>query len=237
MISVCMATYNGGKYLREQIESILPQLGQDDELIISDDGSIDKTIEILESYNDKRLKIFHNKINHGVNNNFENALNQAKGEYIFLADQDDVWIKDKVKTCIAFLQNNDCIVHDCYITDNNLKILSQSLFSELKVRKGIINNIIRNGFTGCCMAFKRDILKKILPFPKNNSFYHDQWIGLNATLYYKTEFINRQLILFRRHSNSSSTAGLKSTHSFTHRIKYRTALCKNLILNHLKTTT
>ena len=89
MISVCMATYNGEKYLREQVGSILTQLGENDELVVSDDGSTDSTIDILKSYNDPRIKIFINTGRHGVNSNFENALRHADGDYIFLSDQDD----------------------------------------------------------------------------------------------------------------------------------------------------
>lgn len=107
MISVCMATYNGGRFIKEQIDSILPQLSQYDELIVSDDGSTDRTLEIIASYKDERIKVFHHqktgnkyyptlKVCYSTNN-FENALKQAKGDYIFLCDQDDIWEKNKVE--------------------------------------------------------------------------------------------------------------------------------------------
>ena len=90
IVSVCMATYNGEKYIREQIDSILPQLSDSDELVISDDGSSDSTIDIIQGYNDRRIRLYHNT-RHGVTWNFENALRQSRGDVIFLADQDDVW--------------------------------------------------------------------------------------------------------------------------------------------------
>lgn len=89
MISVCMATYNGTKYIQEQINSILSQFGENDELVISDDGSKDDTCSIISSYQDSLIKLLFNKGKHGFIGNFENALSQCKGDYIFLSDQDD----------------------------------------------------------------------------------------------------------------------------------------------------
>ena len=96
MTSVCMATYNGQKYLREQIESILCQLSANDELVISDDHSTDSTVDIIRSYGDSRIKMYANELTKGVTHNFENALNKSKGDIIFLADQDDVWLPNKI---------------------------------------------------------------------------------------------------------------------------------------------
>ena len=92
MISVCIATYNGEKYIEEQIASILPQLKENDEIIISDDYSTDNTIQVLTKINSKKIKIFKNQGEKGYTSNFENAIKQAKGNYIFLCDQDDVWL-------------------------------------------------------------------------------------------------------------------------------------------------
>ena len=116
MISVCMATYNGEKYIREQIDSILAQLGDKDELIVSDDGSADATLSIVRSFSDPRIKIISNTGKHGTNGNFENALKHAQGDYIFLSDQDDVWLPGKVNICLQALQTAHLVVHDCYVT-------------------------------------------------------------------------------------------------------------------------
>lgn len=98
-VSVAMATYNGEKYLEQQIDSILMQLGSDDELIISDDHSSDRTVAIIEKYinNDHRVKLFMNEES-GVTSNFENAIKRTQNEIIFLSDQDDVWKPEKVST-------------------------------------------------------------------------------------------------------------------------------------------
>lgn len=231
MISVCMATYNGEKYLREQVDSILVQLGENDELVVSDDGSTDSTIDILKSYNDPRIKIFINTGRHGVNSNFENALRHADGDYIFLSDQDDVWHDDKVRICVSALNDNDCVVHDCEITDCDLNIITESMLMEIGAKSGIFNNIKKNGYTGCCMAFRKEILTSVIPFPKSTKYFHDQWIGLKASLKYKTVFINDRLIYFRRHSSNSSSAADKSRLTFIDKISYRFLLCKALILH------
>ena len=100
MISVCMASYNGEKYIKEQIDSILKQLSDEDELVISDDGSTDNTLSVIQSIHDKRIKLIHNQGEHGYSRNFENALKNSKGDYIFLSDQDDVWKDNKVETIL-----------------------------------------------------------------------------------------------------------------------------------------
>lgn len=204
MISVCMATYNGEKYLREQVDSILLQLGKEDELVVSDDGSKDSTISILQSYNDPRIKIFYNEGNHGVNGNFENTLRNASGDYIFLSDQDDVWLSGKVEKCMDALSDCDCVIHDAIITDGNLNPTSKTIFQMVNARKGVLHNWIHNGYLGCAMAFRREILKSVLPIPNNMPMFHDIWIGTLAGLKYRVRFIDFKGIKFRRHDLTTS---------------------------------
>lgn len=118
LVSVCMATYNGGKYIRQQVDSILSQefkenQGVELELVVSDDGSTDDTIQILQSYGDDRIKIYHHREHrkHKYMNatrqckcNFENAMRNANGEYIFLSDQDDMWYPCKVDKQLTVLR-------------------------------------------------------------------------------------------------------------------------------------
>ena len=108
-VSVAMATYNGEKYLKEQIESILCNLNENDELVISDDGSTDNTKIIIENFqkNDKRIKLFDGPKN-GVKQNFNNAIEKCQGEYIFLADQDDVWLEGKVEKVLNVFEKEKC---------------------------------------------------------------------------------------------------------------------------------
>ena len=119
MISVCIATYNGEKYIFEQISSILSQLGKDDEVIISDDGSTDDTIKIIESICDNRVRLLINNGKHGFVSNFEKALMKSKGDFIFLSDQDDIWKSNKVQVVLKSLNKYDLVVHDADLIDGN----------------------------------------------------------------------------------------------------------------------
>lgn len=220
MVSVCMAVYNGEKYLQAQIASILSQLSSDDELIISDDGSTDSTLSIILSFKDKRIKYLTNSEPQGVNSNFENALREAKGDFIFLSDQDDVWIDGKVDECISALADSYCIVHDCIVTDKNLKVVDESFFKLRNSHSGFIHNWIRNGYLGCAMAFRREVLNLCLPIPAGLPVWHDIWIGALCELKYGIRFIPFKGIYFRRHdSNTSVTA--KSAFKLSHQIAYR----------------
>lgn len=210
-ISVCMATYNGEKYILEQVKSILEQINANDELIISDDGSTDDTLKILVGLNDSRIKIYKNKGEHGYTANFENALKFASGDLIFLSDQDDIWCKDKVKVILEKMEKDkyDFIIHDCKMVDSQLNIISESRFKELNVKSGFIAQMIRMRYLGCCMAFNRKMLITMLPFPKNKKLVeHDTWIATFGELYYKTCMLNEKLILYRRHDGNVSDAGV-----------------------------
>ena len=229
MISVCVATYNGEKFIKEQIESILCQLSSDDEIIVSDDGSTDGTIVIINCIGDKRIRIIEGPRKHSPTFNFENALKEAKGDYIFLADQDDVWKTNKVEVCMKWLQKYDCVVSDAEVTDSNLNPLYPSLYAIMQVRQGhIYNTVWKNGYTGCCMAFRRNILEASLPFPKDIPM-HDIWIGNVAAYKYNVKFIPDKLILFRRHKETISCNGKGSKYSIWQQMKFRWSIIKNIV--------
>lgn len=206
MISVCMATYNGEKYIKDQLLSILKQIGLNDEIIISDDLSKDKTIEVIESIKDSRIKLFFNK-NRGYTNNFQNAIQHASGDYIFLSDQDDIWMDNKLKIMSELLIKYDFVVSDAKLVNINLESLGATYF-ELRGggANGFINNLKKLKYIGCCMAFRKIILKKVLPFPINSKLCpHDMWITMIAEFYFKTYVINEPLLLYRRHGENVST--------------------------------
>lgn len=219
-ISVCMATYNGEKYIKQQVESILVQLDEDDELIVSDDSSTDHTVCILKSFNDPRIKIFNNTKKRGVTHNFENAIEKSTGSFIFLSDQDDVWEKDKVEKVLAKLNEVDLVLHNGQLIDGEGKLINQDLFSIYKTRKGYLKNLTRNTFVGCCMAFKRELIAEILPIP-NKIMMHDMWIALVAEKKGSTALLPEQLIQYRRHENNASTTSKKSSNTLFFQIKYR----------------
>lgn len=204
--SVVMATYNGQNYIKEQIETILENLSENDELIISDDNSSDNTRKIIYDFvkKDNRIKLIDGP-QKGVKQNFANAIEKSRGKYIFLADQDDIWMYDKVKRVLEVFEKEKCsvVIHDASIVDEKLKEVMPSFFEFRNSGKGIIKNIWKNTYIGCCMAFKSDLKDKILPIP-NNIEMHDQWIGLLGEKYGECFFLEKCLIKYRRHNNNVS---------------------------------
>ena len=224
-----MATYNGEKYIRQQLDSILPQLGAGDEVVISDDASTDKTVEIVQSLNDHRIRIINGPQKGSPVPNFEHVLYAAKGDIIFTADQDDIWHHDKVSTTLQYLQLADCIISDCHVVDAEGDLIADSFFQINHTKRGKWHNLlVHNGYLGCCMAFKRDLLEKALPFPSSTP-QHDIWLGNVAAFHFRVMFINDRLIAYRRHAgNASPTAG-KSTSSLIEKFNYRWAIIKGLL--------
>ena len=166
MISVCIATYNGQRFIERQITSILSQIAEDDEVVVADDGSTDDTLAILRGLNDPRIRIIDGAHRHSPTWNFEKALEQARGEFIFLADQDDVWMPEKVAVTMSYLQKYDCVVSDNVIVDAEGAVIAESFYAVNKTRSGkYYNLLIKNGYLGCCMAFRRCVLESALPFP------------------------------------------------------------------------
>ena len=215
-ISVCLATYNGEKYIKEQLDSILPQLSANDEVIISDDGSTDNTLQVINSFNDIRIKIFHNENKKGLTNNFENAIQKASGDIIFLSDQDDVWKNDKVKKILsAFSSDNSLtlVFSNAEIIDENGISKNYNFFKDNEANyTSIFKAFFKNQFLGCTIAFKSELKSKILPFPYGIPM-HDWWIGVLSLFYGKVKFLNESLISYRRHNNnvtSESSSNLLS---------------------------
>lgn len=211
-ISVCIATFNGANYIREQILSVLPQLDENDEIVVSDDGSTDNTIAILKSFKDQRIKLLVNEGKHGFIWNFENALKHAKGDVIFLCDQDDIWKPEKVKVALQALKDHDIVLHDAEIIDKD-GVKTGILYSDgLHKRQGFWSNLWKTRWLGCCMAFRRNVLEYALPFP-SHIVGHDGWIsgvGLAKFAYY---YIPDVLMWYRRHGDNASTASERSESS------------------------
>lgn len=229
MISVCIATHNGEKYIKEQVDSIISQLAAEDEIVVSDDGSTDNTISLLETYKDPRVKIFRYKqpsksIHHHeyVCRNFENVLNHAQGDYIFLSDQDDVWMPDKVKVCMNALREHDLVLHDFMHIDENETVTQELHYNGTFRRK---NYFLRAGkHYGCAMAFKRNVLDYALPFPPH-LLLHDYWIGILAETLGDFYYIEQPLIRYRFHVQNTSQ--IKNSLSF--KLSYRIKTLFNVI--------
>jgi glycosyltransferase involved in cell wall biosynthesis len=220
-----MATYNGGRYIKKQLLTILSQIRDGDEIIISDDSSTDNTIEIVENFDDHRIKLYKNNVFHSPVYNFEFALSQSVNDIIFLADQDDEWLPGRlceVMELFVKYPNTSLIVckyNVIDITGNIVENLSFKNFTSLN--NNLLWNLFRNPYMGCCMAFRKNILDLVLPFPEN-TVMHDIWIGLSAQFNGKCLYYNKPLINYRRH-DSNVTKGI-SPYSFYYRIYYRILL-------------
>lgn len=226
--SVCIATFNGEDFIKRQIESIIYQLSPDDEIIISDDGSLDNTINIINDFNDPRIKIFQNIIKSGPIGNFENAINHASGEYIFLCDQDDIWLENKINTHLKLHTYFGLVLSDAIVVNESLGIIYPSFFEARGSKNGIINNLIKNSFLGCCLSFKSSLNRYILPFPVDIHM-HDWWIGLVCLMYTSVCFCPERLILYVRHNKNASPTLSESGYSLKTKFMNRWVLLYNLM--------
>lgn len=198
MISVIMAVYKGDKNIRAQLLSVLSQLGFGDEVIVSDDkpGGITERIVKQVAAEDSRVIWVEGK-NKGTTANIVNAVRHCKGDKIFFCDCKDVWLPDKVKRVMdAFESGADLVVHNAYITDQDLNITEYSFFEKYGVTKNIPVNIWKNTFLLSCMAVDRKILKKVMPIPRSIPV-GSQWIGIIATVYGKVKFVDIPLMYCR----------------------------------------
>ncbi len=215
-ISVAMCTYNGEKYIQEQIDSILNQTLKVDEIIICDDVSTDSTIAILEKYdfeNPNLFRIYRNKINLRSVKNFEKAIGLCTGEIIFLADQDDIWVLEKVKDYINYFNINikiDVLASNGYCIDKNSKINKKYAIWDVPqfLREKNIDfnyyeliSYVSNISTGASMAFRKKIIPEIMPFPIIKNFHHDEWIALVASKRDSFELLNKKYFYYRIHDN------------------------------------
>ncbi len=214
-VSVAMTSYNGAAFIQCQIDSVLSQLRDGDELVVSDDGSTDGTADILLdiSQRDSRVRVLSGPKS-GVIANFEYVLGQCKGDWIFLADQDDEWSPDKLQTVLDIAKKHDAILvmHDARIVNTDGRELLPSFFATRSTKTGLLKNLWKNSYIGCCMAFSRRLLPYILPFPADIPM-HDQWIGLQAERHGKVALIERPLLSYRRHDRNvtATTHGTVAT--------------------------
>jgi len=203
MISVALAAYKGERYIAEQLDSILSQLGPADEVVVSDDLPGGETEQIVRGIakTDPRVRYVEGP-GQGVIRNFNFAIGETRGDRIFLADQDDVWLPDKVKRCMAAMDNGALLVlHDAKVVDAELAVKEPSFFQLHGTRTGYLANVVRNSYMGCCMAFRSELKQYILPIPDRVPM-HDQYIGLLAEKHGTVELIQEPLLLYRQHGDN-----------------------------------
>lgn len=202
-------------------------------MVLVDDASTDSTLEIARLLADPRIRILVNSNRLGVVLNFERAIREAKGDQIFLCDQDDVWAAGKVRTLSAYLQTFNLVVSDAVLVNGEGAEIARSFFELNGSGGGFLKNFWKNGFVGCCMAFRRELLRDVLPFPRCIPM-HDQWIGSVAEFRGGVKFAPERLVFYRRHGGNVSETGSSSGFSFFTKLRFRwnlaIALIKRLVL-------
>jgi len=210
MISVCIATYNGEKYIKEQLNSILNQISENDEVIISDDHSTDDTIKIAKEIGDDRIKIYYNPIEKGYAKNFENAIKKSIGDIIFLSDQDDVWLPQKIEILynemiICEITNPDkpiIVHHDVYIVDENLKNSGIRFLKKKGKVSGLKDLLFGNPkVQGASSMFNRKLKEICFPLPVSVPL-HDLYLSYICECFGIRKYISEPLMLYHQHANN-----------------------------------
>ncbi len=214
-VDILLATYNGEKYLEEQINSILIQTHEDFQLIISDDCSTDNTVKIIKKIKDKRIKLFNQKKNLGFNKNFEFLCSKATSKYVMIADQDDVWMKDKVAKMLEKIEDKETslVYCDMKVVDADLNQIYPSFHEHTKKSKQCQNYNdfellkIENVISGSSIITKLDVIRNAMPFVCNKAIIYDYWLSLIASQYGRICYLDEALQLYRQHENNSVGAG------------------------------
>jgi len=220
-IDILMATYNGEKYVAQQINSILEQTYTNFNLIISDDGSTDNTRKILEEYKQKddRIKVYYQEKNLGYIKNFEFLLTKVTSDIYMLSDQDDIWLKEKVEKSYQKLidEKADLVYTDLKVVDQELNEINPSFMRMMKFYKKAVKYTeyrsvyLYNTVTGCTVISKKKFIEKILPLPNESKYViHDLWIALVVGLYGKIVYMDKAYILYRQHGKNQIGANKAS---------------------------
>ena len=206
LVSIALCTYNGERYLREQLDSIVNQSYSPLELIAVDDHSADNTLSILREYAEKYsfIKIFSNPENLGYIRNFEKALKLCSGDLIALSDQDDIWIFDKIEKQVKAIGNNLLIYHDSEFVDQDGFSLKKHMSDIVNLYRGDRPEVFLffNCISGHSVLLKKELRDELLPFP--NAYFHDWWMGYVASNLGSIDFLNESLVKYRQHQKSDT---------------------------------
>jgi len=212
-ISVVMATYNGARYLQEQVQSVLSELLPGDELIVVDDNSQDRTFELLNSLKAKELQLVRNSTNVGVRATFERGFSLSNNELIFLCDQDDIWLPGKRAAFVAAFNEDpkvSVVISDAEVIDEQGRLIAPSFMA---IRRGFNGSVFatvwRNRYLGCAMALRRTLLVSALPMPRYIPM-HDMWFGAIGHMTGKVVYFPKPFLQYRRHANNVSPGSHQS---------------------------
>ena len=220
-INILMATYNGRRYVAKQVESILNQTYNDFRLIISDDGSTDSTVKILQEYekSDSRVEIYCHEENQGTVSNFEFLIGKVRSELFMFADQDDYWEPDKIEKTLNKMEeeNLDLVYTDLEVVDSRLNQIAPSYWAlkglDYRIKK--YNNFeslyLNNFITGCTMLVKSKWINEFMPLPKNSEYIlHDYWVSLIISQKGKIGYLDETTVKYRQHKSNSIGTKTKS---------------------------
>jgi glycosyltransferase involved in cell wall biosynthesis len=212
--SVCMAAYNGSRYIEDQIRSILDDLGMNDELIVVDDRSKDDTADLVEAMDDPRIRFHRSPENRGYVRTFSKAAEMARGEYIFLADQDDIWVAGRTELLIRELRDHAVVAGNVAIFGGPPVPADWSLRGRDSSRgiRNIVGTLVGyRPYYGCAMGFRRDFADVVLPMPKHLYESHDLWIALVANMAREMQHVEEPPVLYRRlHDDNQTPRGWRS---------------------------
>lgn len=207
-LSIAMASYNGGHFLQQQLDSFLAQTRLPDELVVCDDGSNDDTIKILDRFakdSPFTVRLYRNPENLGHERNFSKAIELCTGDVIFLSDQDDVWFPSKLAAVEEVFDRDESVllvINDTDITDAHLHPTGRSLFAQTKAA-GVIGDKGKSLTLGCATAFRSQLRSLIAPVPALD-YGHDSWIHDFAHLMDVRHVLDLKLQFYRRHGNNVS---------------------------------
>ncbi len=205
LVSIAMATYNGARYIGEQLDSIINQTYKNIELVIVDDCSKDGTVEIVRQYQIKYpfIRLFQNESNRGVTKTFQTAIEHANGTFIAISDQDDIWVKDKIDILVSEIGQHDAVYANSLLVDANGNSLGKS-FTTIMNMKSYYSGapfLLSNSVPGHAILMKKEFVQKILPFPEKMLF--DLWIGFCAAGNNGIKFVNKELVHYRQHETNT----------------------------------
>lgn len=219
MISVALCSYNGEKYIEEQLDSIINQTVKPDEIIVVDDCSSDSTVSIAQkvlSLSGINYRIISNETNLRVFYSFQKCINECTGDIIFTADQDDVWDKTKIEKFMVCFNDPDCIMafSDGKIVDKDLNVINESVWDSLNLKRaGLSGDVTQEKLQrmlmyywvvpGTMMAFRKKLSDVVFPIPEDGGYIHDSWLSINAPYFGNVAVIDEPLTLYRQHGNNS----------------------------------
>ncbi len=217
-----LCTYNGERFLKAQINSLLQQTWRNIEIVISDDCSVDGTKQILEQYqNDSRFRITYQTENIGAIQNFEFAIRQAKGEWLAFCDQDDIWLPEKIEKLYNAIGDSWLVYSDSILIDEEGQSLQKNL-SQLRKMSDVTDTrgfIFSNVVWGHAMMVKKELIAQALPIPAGVP--HDIWFAVKATALTGIRYLNEALTLYRQHSKTVTTTIAQKATARPHEKRYK----------------